>query len=236
MTAGTAAADSSAESNTTAATAAPKNPDPWQPLNRKLYGFNKFFDRWLLKPVAKGYDKVMPDPLQRGVSNVFDNLLTPWVAANQFFQAKPRNGFSDLARFFVNTTMGIGGIFDIASRGGIAKHEEDFGQTLLVWGLPAGPYLVIPFLGPSTVTTAVGRIPDSYANPIRYIENERTRYGIYALFFIDTRARLLEAETLISGDEYLFIRDAYLQRRQFLVDDGKVEVDPFYDEEFEIDD
>ena len=223
-----------ADAEASAATA--KNPDPWQGLNRKIFGFNKFLDRWILKPVAKTYDWVLPDPLQRGVSNVFDNLLTPWVAANQFMQGKPRHGLSDLARFGLNTTLGLAGVFDVASHGGIRKHEEDFGQTLVVWGVPLGPYIMIPVLGPSTMTTAAGRVADSYANPIRYIEDSRTRYGVLALYIVNQRAQLLEAESLISGDEYLFIRDAYLQRRQFLVDDGKVEEDPFLDEEFDFDD
>ena len=151
-------------------------------------------------------------------------------------QGKPRHGLSDLARFGLNTTLGLAGVFDVASRGGIAKHEEDFGQTLSVWGVPQGPYFVIPLLGPSTVTTAGGRFVDSFANPIRYIEDDTTQYAVLALYIIDTRARLLEAETLVSGDEYLFIRDAYLQRRQFLIDDGQVEEDPFLDEEFDFDD
>jgi phospholipid-binding lipoprotein MlaA len=212
-----------------------KNPDPWQGLNRKIFGFNKFLDRWILKPVAKTYDWVLPDPLQRGVGNVFDNLLTPWVAANQFMQGKPRHGLSDLARFGLNTTLGLAGVFDVASHGGIRKHEEDFGQTLVVWGVPLGPYIMIPVLGPSTATMAAGRVADSYANPIRYIDDVPTRNAVLALYIINQRAQLLEAESLVSGDEYLFIRDAYLQRRQFLIDDGKVEEDPFLDEEFDFD-
>lgn len=222
-----------AESDDSPAT--PGNADPWEGFNRKVHSFNDFLDRWVLKPVAKSYDWVMPDPLQRGVSNAFDNLLTPWVAANQFMQGKPRHGLSDLARFGLNTTLGLAGFIDVASKGGIAKHEEDFGQTLVVWGLPLGPYLVLPLRGPSTVTTAGGFVVDSFANPIRYVEDDTTRYGLLALYIIDTRARLLEAESLVSGDEYLFIRDAYLQRRQFLIDDGQVEEDPFLDEEFDFD-
>ncbi len=212
-----------------------KDPDPWQGLNRGIHRFNRFLDRWILKPVAQGYDAIMPDPLQRGVSNVFDNLKTPWVAANQFLQGKPRYGMSDLARFGVNTTLGLAGTIDVATRAGIGKHEEDFGQTLQVWGVARGPYFVVPLLGPSTVTDGVGFVADSYANPIRYINRERNRNAVLALYVIDRRARLLEAETLISGDEYLFIRDAYLQRREFLVNDGQVEEDPFLDDEFELD-
>ena len=132
--------DALAETGEDSAVTEPKNPDPWEGFNRKVHGFNDFLDRWILKPVAKSYDWVMPDPLQRGVSNAFDNLFTPWVAANQFMQGKPRHGFSDLARFGVNTTLGLAGFIDVASKGGIAKHEEDFGQTLAVWGLPLGPY------------------------------------------------------------------------------------------------
>jgi phospholipid-binding lipoprotein MlaA len=201
-------------------------------FNRGVFGFNKFLDRWILKPVAKTYDFILPDPLQRGVSNAWDNIFTPWVAVNQFLQGKPRHGMSDFARFGINTTAGLGGFIDVAARNGIPKHQEDFGQTLVVWGFPVGPYLVIPLRGPSTVTYGAGIIVDSYANPIRYVDHVPTRNTLLALYFIDQRARLLDAESLITGDEYLFIRDAFLQRREFLVNDEQVEEDPFLDDDF----
>ncbi len=219
-----------------AAGTAAKDPDPWQGLNRPIHSFNRFLDRWILKPVAQGYDFIMPDPMQRGVSNAFDNIRTPWVAVNQFLQGKPRYGMSDLARFGVNTTLGLAGFVDVATKAGIGKHQEDFGQTLQVWGVARGPYFVMPLLGPSTVTDTIGFAVDTFFNPIRYIEDDTTRYSLIALYIIDRRARLLEAESLISGDEYLFLRDAYLQSRQFLVDDGVVEEDPFLDEDFDFED
>ncbi|MGD8817154.1 MAG: VacJ family lipoprotein [Acidobacteriota bacterium] len=220
-------------SSALAAAAAAKNPDPWQGLNRKIFEFNDFMDRYLLKPAAQGYDFVMPNPMQRGVSNAFDNIGTPWIAANEFLQGKPRRGLSDLLRFAINSTLGVAGLFDVASHAGMDKYQEDFGQTLSVWGVARGPYFVIPLRGPSTVTDAVGLVVDAFFNPILYIKRDRTRYGVLALSFIEQRARLLDAESLISGDKYIFIRDAYLQRREFLIKDGQVESDPFVDEDFD---
>ncbi len=212
-----------------------RDPDPWIGLNRVTFGFNKFIDRWILKPVAKTYDFVMPDPMQRGVSNFFDNLLTPWSSANQFLQGKPRHGMSELLRFGLNTTVGVAGVMDVATAAGVPEQREDFGQTLVTWGLPRGPYFVIPLLGPSTVTFAAGRFVDSYGNPIRYVDDIPVRNTLLAFYIIDTRARLLDAETLISGDEYLFVRDAFLQSRDFAIGDGEVKEDPFLDEEFDFD-
>jgi len=211
-----------------------RDPDPWIGMNRGIYGFNDRLDRWFLKPVARGYRKVMPDPFEDGVSNFFDNLQTPGIALNQFLQGKPGAGFNDVGRFLVNSTLGVAGLFDVASRFGMIEHEEDFGQTLAYWGIPQGPFFVIPVRGPSTVTYAVGMIGDAFTNPIQFVENVALRNSLYGLYFVDLRKRLLSAEELISGDEYLFIRDAYLQRREYLVNDGAFEEDPFEDfEDFE---
>ena len=210
----------------------PVDPDPWIGMNRGIYGFNDKLDTWFLRPVASGYDKIMPDPFQKGVSNVFDNIGTPAVAINQFLQGKPGAGTVDVGRFLINTTIGLLGLFDVAYQMGLKQHEEDFGQTLAVWGVAQGPYLIIPLRGSSTVTHAGGMIVDSFLNPIRFLRPVSHRNVVYALSFVDLRARLLGIEGLISGDEYLFIRDAYLQQRTYLINDGEIEDDPFLDDEF----
>jgi len=206
--------------------------DPWQGFNRKVFAFNQFADRWVLKPVAKGYKKITPQFFRRGVGNFFSNLTYPLVAVNQVLQGKLGLGASDTGRFIVNTTIGIGGLFDPATRAGLPEHEEDFGQTFAKWGMGSGPFLVIPFLGPSTVRDGVGSAVNLVAQPARYlIEDERTRFAMGALYVINTRAGLLDAEQLIGGDKYSFMRDAYLQRRDFLIHDGEVGDDDFLNED-----
>lgn len=210
------------------------DPDPWIGMNRNLHGFNDVLDKNILRPIARGYAWIMWDPLQRGVSNFFDNLQTPGVAINQLLQGKPGSSANDAGRFLVNSTIGILGLLDVASGFGMPQHDEDFGQTLVVWGIPQGPYFVIPIRGPSTVTATAGLFVDALTNPIRFVKNVPTRYVMYGLYFIDLRSRLLGAEALVSGDEYLFIRDAFLQGRTFQINDGSFEEDPFLDDfEFE---
>jgi phospholipid-binding lipoprotein MlaA len=167
---------------------------------------------------------------------VFENLGTPGTALNQFLQGKPGRGFSDVGRFLLNSTVGVVGIFDVASRAGLAKHEEDFGQTFRVWGAGPGRFVVLPFFGPSTTTDTFGRVFDTFTNPVILVTPLRDRIAIYAVDVIDTRADLLSVETLITGDRYLFIRDAYLQRRDYLAADGTVEDDPFLDEDWDDED
>ena len=208
----------------------PRNdPDPWIGMNRSLWKFNDGLDRALLRPIAKGYRTLTPDLLEEGISNFFDNLQVPGTAFNQLLQGKPKDMFSDVGRFALNSTIGILGVFDVATRNGLSQHEEDFGQTLAVWGIPQGPYFMIPIRGPSTVTHAGGMFVDALTNPIRYISNVRVRNVTYGFYFLDLRKRLLTAEVLISGDDYLFVRDAFLQRRDFLIRDGVFEDDPFMD-------
>lgn len=207
-----------------------KDPDPWIGMNRGIWAFNDGLDNAILSPIARGYRAVMPDLLEEGVSNFFDNLQVPGTALNQILQGKPRAMFSDLGRFALNSTVGVLGLFDVATRTGLPQHDEDFGQTLAVWGIAQGPYFMIPIRGPSTVTAAAGMIVDGFTNPIGYINDVRVRNVTLALYFLDLRKRLLAAEVLVSGDEYLFIRDAYLQRRDFLINDGQLEEDPFMDD------
>lgn len=204
--------------------------DPWEPLNRTTYAVNDFADRWVLRPVAVGYSTVAPGVVQDGIGNFFENLGTPGVAINQVLQGKPRLAASDTGRFLLNSTFGIGGLIDIGSRVGLPAHSEDFGQTFGRWGIDSGPYLVLPFRGPSTLRDAVGMGFDTLLNPLRLIDHEPTRYSVLATSIIDTRASLLSAEDLITGDPYVFIREAYLQRRAFLITDGVVEDDPFLDD------
>lgn len=209
--------------------------DPLERANRRVFAFNDTLDRWIVKPIAKGYDR-LPEPMKRGIHNVFENLETPRTAVNQFLQGKPNQGMSDLTRFMANSTFGLLGWFDVATAGGVPKHEEDFGQTFAVWGIGSGPFVMLPALGPSTTTDTVGTFVDFVTNPVSLINPERDRYIVRGVDLVDTRAQLLAVEKVISGDRYLFVRDAYLQRREFLINDGVVESDPFLDEFDDYDD
>jgi phospholipid-binding lipoprotein MlaA len=206
--------------------------DPFEGFNRKVFAFNDRVDAWILRPVARGYDTVTPDPVQRRIGNVYSNLATPFSAVNQLLQGKPRAGLSELTRFMVNTTVGIGGLFDVAAANGLPRREEDFGQTFAVWSGGQGPYLVVPFRGPATTTHAAGMVVSAITSPLRLISPTRDQIIIGAVEVVDARADLLSSERLISGDRYLFIRDAYLQSREYEINDGRVEEDPFLDDEF----
>lgn len=198
--------------------------DPWQGINRKVFAFNDTLDRYVLKPAAQGYEKVLPDYVEQRVSNVFANLGEIGNVINDLLQGKIGQAGNDSGRFLLNTTVGLAGMYDVAKTVGLPKSEgEDFGQTLNAWGVGEGPYLVLPFLGPSTVTAAAGGLVDSSLDPIRYIDHVPTRNTTYGVDLLDTRATLLEAEKLISGDKYTFTRDAYLQRRDYLINDGEVQ-------------
>ena len=203
--------------------------DPWEGMNRRVHAFNDTADRWVLKPVAKAY-RVLPGGIRTGVSNFFANLQSPVVILNQFLQGKARNGFADTGRFLVNSSIGIGGIFDPATGMGLERHQEDFAQTFARWGASQGPYVVLPLWGPSTIRGTAGTIVDSFAFPPHWLSSSDARIATDVVWAIDRRAALLGAEAFIGGDEYLFFRDAYLQRRQFLINDGVVESDPFLDD------
>jgi phospholipid-binding lipoprotein MlaA len=206
------------------------NRDPFEGMNRKVMAFNDEADRLILKPLAKGYINITSEPVRRSVSNFYDNFAYPITILNQFLQGKVRLGFGDLGRFVVNTTLGLLGFFDVATKFGLEQHDEDFGQTLGVWGVNSGAYFVIPLWGPVTTRSGVGDIASFYTHPVQFVEDEYVRYGLFIVWAIQTRASLLEAEELITGDRYLFIRDAFLQRREFLVNDGVIEEDPFLDD------
>lgn len=203
-----------------------ENQDPWENTNRAIFRFNDALDRWALKPIAKGYQKITPDLVEDGVHNVFRNVAEVRNLANNVLQVKWHDAGVDTARFFFNSTFGVLGFFDVATKMGLQRNDEDFGQTLGVWGLSSGPYVVLPLLGPSTVRDTFAKYPDGYIGAYRYINDIPARNGVFALNIVDTRSSLLSAERLISGDKYRFIRNAFLQNREFRVLDGNV-VDDF---------
>lgn len=195
--------------------------DPFEGFNRSMYSFNDTLDKAILKPVAKGYKAVLPDPAQKMVHNFFSNIDDIFVTGNDLLQFKFKLAIHDFTRVWVNTIFGVFGLFDVAHK--LEKHNEDFGQTLGYWGVGSGPYLVLPFLGPSSVRDGAGLAVDSYYGVIENIEDIPTRNTLYALSKVDQRVQLLDVETIIEGtvvDRYSFIRDGYMMRRQSLVYDG----------------
>lgn len=215
--------------------AAPSEADPWESLNRGIYAFNDVPDRYLLKPIARGYRAVLPSFMRRGVSNFFDNLTTPRSMVNNFLQNKPDQGFSDFGRFVLNTTVGIGGLFDVASAAGLDIYDEDFGQTFAVWGVPDGPFVMIPLLGPSTLRDAAAYPLDWISNPLVHYDNSSVRDKLIILRLIEARSRLLTAEQLIaeSPDIYVTLRESFLQNRRFQVYDGNPPIDEDFYDDFE---
>ncbi|ROS04812.1 phospholipid-binding lipoprotein MlaA [Sinobacterium caligoides] len=207
--------------------------DPWEGLNRKIFAFNDYGDRYLLRPVASGYHYITPDPIETGISNVFSNSYLVVTLMNDLFQLKFLELGRDGARFTINTTVGLLGFFDVASKIGLEHRREDFGQTLAYYGMPSGPYIVLPFLGSSTVRDGFSLIPDAQLAPvISSIDHIPTRNQVFAANLVSKRADVLAVEQLLTGDRYSFIRDAYLQRREWLINDGAVE-DNFGDEDFD---
>lgn len=208
--------------------------DPWERVNRPIYRFNDAVDRAIMKPVARGYIKIVPEPVRRGITNFSRNLITPLYVVNNFLQGKPKEGTGELMRFVVNSTVGIGGIFDVAAMSGIEAHPEDFGQTAATWGVPPGPYVVLPFLGPHTLRDAVLRPLDVQLDPLYHYDNASVRDPLYVLRVINVRANLLPLDDLLeeSGDRYVTLRESYLQNREFEVYDGNPPVaeDEFFDE------
>jgi len=197
--------------------------DPLEPLNRGVYRFNDALDKAFLKPVAKGYSAVMPTPGKNMVTNFFSNLDDIMVTANDLLQFKLAQGFSDGMRFVVNSTIGVFGLIDVASAGGLKKHDEDFGQTLGKWGFGNGAYLVLPIIGPSTVRDGLGFFGDLYVDPMYYIDDMSTRNLTYLFQKVSRRAGLLDQEKVMDEaliDRYQFMRDIYLLHRQSLLYDG----------------
>jgi phospholipid-binding lipoprotein MlaA len=197
--------------------------DPWEPFNRAMYEFNDGLDRAIIKPVAQGYKAVVPTPVDKGITNFFANLSDVRSAANNLLQLKVTRAASDVGRVVINTTVGLLGFIDVATNMNIPRYNEDFGQTLGVWGVSSGPYLVLPFFGPSSGRDAVGTAVDWYADPVTYVDSDALRWSLRAVRIVDRRADLLGASRVLEEaalDPYRFVREGYLQRRQNDVYDG----------------
>jgi phospholipid-binding lipoprotein MlaA len=198
--------------------------DPLEGFNRAMFGLNEGIDTVIVRPLARVYDFAVPLPGRTVVGNVFSNLSDPWIGINNLMQGKFKEGLSDIGRFLVNSTAGILGAIDVASEVGLEKHEEDFGQTLGRWGVPDGPYLVVPLFGPKTLRDGIGTIADGYADPVYYlVDDVPLRNSLWGLRFINNRALLLPADRVLEEaglDKYSYVRDSYLQRRRNLIFEG----------------
>lgn len=204
--------------------------DPWEGFNRSVFRFNETLDRYVTKPLAKGYQTVTPQVVDDAISRFFNNLSSPVTLVNQLLQGKPAAAAATTSRLIFNSTVGVGGLFDVAARMGVKREKEDFGQTLAVWGVKPGPYLVLPLLGPSTVRDTAGRVGDIASDPRVYM-NDDFAMVLGFVEVVDVRADLLSVEKVIEGDRYNFIRDYYLQQREFAIADGRIENDEFLDED-----
>jgi phospholipid-binding lipoprotein MlaA len=193
--------------------------DPWERMNRATYTFNDKFDHAIAQPVARGYRKVTPHFMQTGVRNFMDNLNYPITMVNDLLQGQFKPFLNDFSRLLLNTTIGLGGLLDPATAAGLDKNDRDFGQTFGKWGISKGPYVVLPFLGPSDVRDGIGRLGNVYATPRHYLFNSYWDWGLYLVDAVDARARLLDATKLLESayDPYAFLRNAYLQNRDFKV-------------------
>ena len=196
--------------------------DPLEGWNRSVYNFNTSVDNAVAQPVARAYAKVTPKPVRSGIANFLGNIAYPGVVLQDLLQAKPQQFLHDTGRLLVNTTVGIGGLFDPATRVGLQANNEDFGQTFGRWGIPPGPYLMLPLLGPSTLRDGVGMVGDHFAQPETYYKNKPVGWGLSGMRLVERRAQLLGTEAALERymDPYAFVRNSYLQRRIFLIYDG----------------
>ena len=202
--------------------------DPIEGFNRAVFGFNDALDQVVVRPVATGYDAVLPSPVKNGVANFFGNVADVFIAVNNLLQGKGSQGFSDIGRVLINSTIGIGGVFDVASEIGLEKHMEDFGQTMGVWGVDEGPFFFWPLIGPRTTRDTFGWAVDSFMDPVWYVEDISLRNSMVGVRYIDLRASLLQTDKLVDQaaiDRYTYIRDAYLQNRRSEIRDGAEDVD-----------
>ena len=204
--------------------------DPFEEINREVWTFNEGVDNRIARPVAEFYDDVVPKSIQSSITNFFSNLDEIDNSINQLLQGKPVAAGNDFARFLVNTTFGFLGFFDVASIMGLDEHDEDFGQTLGVWGISSGPYLMLPIFGPSSPRDLIGGPISSFLSGTFAVEKNEARISLFALNALDTRARLLDIESLVIGDEYSFIRDSYEQFVEYEVSDGIQSNDEFLDD------
>ncbi|MBP7079498.1 MAG: VacJ family lipoprotein [Rhodocyclaceae bacterium] len=208
--------------------------DPIEGYNRAMFAINDGVDQAVVRPVAVGYDAVLPSPIRKGVTNFFGNIADVFTGVNNILQGKIASGVSDFGRVVVNTTIGILGLFDVASEVGMEKHDEDFGQTFGSWGIPSGAYVVLPLLGPSTVRDTFGKVLDMETNPVANINDVATRNSLLLLSVVDLRASLLPADKLVEAaalDKYSYVRDAYLQHRVNVIYDGEPPISRAFDDD-----
>ena len=204
--------------------------DPFEDLNRDIFIFNEKLDEKLLKPAALTYRKVTPQFARTGVTNFFNNLEEIDTTINQVLQGEIKYAFNDAGRFVINSTIGLLGLIDVASKMGLERHEEDFGQTLGVWGFNSGPYIMIPFLGPSNPRDLLSRPISSFLSGTFAMEDNDVKITLVGIDALETRERLLDAETLIIGDKYIFVKDAYIQSREYEINNGSTEDDEFLED------
>ncbi len=221
------------------------DPDPWEGMNRGIFAFNRGLDRYAIRPAAKAYTNVLPQPARRGVTNFFNNLEEPFNAINCLLQGKPALAGNAVGRFAINSTVGLLGLMDVAAHSGVEDeegrekglrpHEEDLGQTLAVWGVPGGPYLMLPLLGPSSGRDVFSTV-QRFFTPLRYFSSQEARRPLIALRILDVRSRLLPLDDTIdsAADPYAFVRNAYIQNRTFDIFDGNPPIDDLY-EEYDLD-
>ena len=203
--------------------------DPFENINRKTFEFNENLDEKILKPTAKFYSK-FPPRIKNGITNFFNNLEEVDTCVNQLLQGKPKKSANDLTRFLINSTVGLGGFIDVASTMGLERHEEDFGQTLAVWGVGEGPYIMLPGLGPSTLRDSFSKPVSSFLSVTFHMTETDVNIALKSIDAIETRERLLDVESLLSGDKYVFVKDAYIQSIQYEVKDGIDVQDDFVDD------
>ncbi len=221
-----------------AANKTPANPDPLESVNRVMFRINEIGDRYVAKPVAQAYEKGTPRVFRMGANNFLDNLRYPITIVNDFLQGKLRQGGQDLARFAMNSTVGLFGLFDPATEVGLMAHDEDFGQTLAVWGVPQGPYLVMPILGPHTLSSGIGSVADSQFSLIwQGVDDHGTRNALLIWYLVHKRYTILPLDEQMQQafDPYIFVRDAYLQNRLYKIYDGHPPYEDLYPEDDEDD-
>jgi len=220
---------------TTGGAGAEPNPDPFEPANRAIYKLNDLGDRYIAEPLARGYEKATPRAFRIGANNFLGNLRYPITIVNAFLQGKVRQGGADLARFVMNSTVGLGGLFDPASDVGLRANDEDFGQTFAVWGLPQGPYLMVPVFGPYTVGSAAGDLVGTQFSLLVQGPEDEAAIALWVWYLVQERYNLLGAEEEVrrAFDPYIFVRDAYLQNRLYKIHDGNPPEDDLYLEDEE---
>ena len=203
--------------------------DPFEEFNRKTFEFNENVDEKILKPIAKFYSN-FPPKIKNGVTNFFNNLEDVETSINQVLQGKPKKSINDISRFIINSTIGLAGFIDVASKIGLERHEEDFGQTLAVWGVGSGPYIMLPGLGPSTLRDTLSRPVSSFSSITFHMTDTDVNIALKTIDAIETRERLLDVESLLSGDKYSFVKDAYIQSINYEIKDGINVEDDFVDD------